>query len=112
MSKHLRTVAVGAAVVAGLAVAPALDAQDYLSMSHGPMIGKRMMDQGGMMGGMMSSVMSRMRNMMGMSGGMGDMAGMMEHCSEMMQGMDGGHGDRPNDQWRSPQSEQRDQPQG
>ena len=44
--------AVGAAVVAGLAMAPALDAQDYLSMSHGSMIGERMKDQGGMMGGM------------------------------------------------------------
>jgi hypothetical protein len=57
------------------------------------------------MGGMMSDMM----NMMGMSG---DMGGMMEHCNQMMQAMDGGHAQRPNDQWRTPQPEQRGQPRG
>jgi hypothetical protein len=105
MSKHLRTLAVGAAIVAGLAAAP-LYAQDYLAMPHGSMKGEGMMGQGGMMGGMMGSMMSGMMNMMGMSGGMG---GMMEHCNTMMPGTDG---QRPNDQWRSPQPEQPSQPQG
>jgi hypothetical protein len=100
MSKHLRTMAVGAAIVAGLAAAPALYAQDYLAMPHGAMKGEGMMGQGGMMGGMMGSMMSGMMNMMGMSG---DMGGMMEQCSTMMQNTDG---QRPNDQWRSPQPEQ------
>jgi hypothetical protein len=101
MSKHLRTLAVGAAIVAGLAAAPALSAQDYLRMAQGSMMGQRMMEQGGVMG-MMGGMMS---GMMGMSG---DMGGMMEQCSTMMQGRGG---QRPNDQWRSPQPEQRGQPQ-
>jgi hypothetical protein len=104
MSRHLKTLAVGAAIVAGLAAAPALYAQDYLSLRHGSMMGQDIMGQG-MMGGMMSGMM----NMMGMSG---DMDGMMEHCNEMMQAMDGGHAQRPNDQWRTPQPEQPAQPQG
>jgi hypothetical protein len=101
MSKHLRTLAVGAAIAAGLTAAPVLYAQDYLSMRHSSMMGQDTMGQGGMMSGMM--------NKMGMSG---DMDGMMEHCNEMMQAMDGDHADRPNDQWRSPQPEQPGQPQG
>jgi hypothetical protein len=95
MSKHLRTLAVGAAIAAGLAAAPALYAQDDLSNSHGSMMGE------GMMGSMM--------NMMGMSG---DMGGMMEHCNEMMHATDDGHAQRPNDQWRSPHPEQPAQPRG
>ena len=109
MSKHLRTLAIGTAIVAGLAAAPALYAQDYLIMSHGSMMDRGMVGQGGTMGGMMGSMMS---GMMGMSGGMGDMGGMMEHCNAMMQAMDGDHADRPNDQWRSPQPEQPGRPQG
>jgi len=99
MSKHLRTLAVGAAIAAGLAAAPALYAQDDLSNSHGSMMGE----------GMMGSMMSGMMNMMGMSGDMDDMGGMMEQCSTMMQGTDG---QRPNDQWRTPQPEQPGQRQG
>jgi hypothetical protein len=108
MSKHLRTMAVGAAIVAGLAAAPALYAQDYLAMPHGAMKGEGMMGQGGMMGGMMGSMMSGMMNMMGMSGDMDEMGGMMEQCSTMMQGMDG---QRPNEQWQDRQPE-RPQPEG
>jgi hypothetical protein len=95
MSKHLRTLAAGAAIAAGLAAAPALYAQSYPSMPHGSTTGE------GMMSGMI--------NMMGMSG---DMRGMMEHCGQMMQAMDDGHAHRPNDQWRSPHSEQPAQPRG
>ena len=84
MSKYLRTLAVGAAIAAGLTAAPVLYAQDYLSMRHGSMMGEDMMGHGGM----------------------------MEHCNEMMQAMDGGHAQRPNDQWRTPQPEQPAQPQG
>jgi len=111
MSKHLRTLAIGATIAAGLAAAPALYAQDYLRMPQGSMMGEGMMGEGGMMG-MMGSMMSGMMNMMGMPGGMGDMGnmgGMMEHCNAMMQGTDG---QRPNDQWRAPQPEQPGQPQG
>jgi len=99
VSKHLRTLAVGAAIVAGLAAAPALYAQDYLNMPDRSMTGQGMMGEGDMMG-MMGNMMSGMMNMMGMSD---DMGGMMEQCSTMMQNTDG---QRPNDQWRSPQPEQ------
>jgi hypothetical protein len=99
MSKHLRALAVAGAIVAVVAVAPALYAQSYLSMSHGSMMGE----------GRMGSMMSGMMNMMGMSG---DMGRMMEHCGRMMQAMDDGHADRPNEQWRSPQPEPPAQPRG
>jgi hypothetical protein len=108
MSKHLRALVVGGAIVVILAVAPALYAQSYLSMSHGSMMSEGRM--GSMMSeGRMGSMMSGMMNMMGMSG---DMGGMMEHCGQMMQAMDDGHADRPNNQWRSPQPEQPAQPRG
>jgi hypothetical protein len=55
---------------AGLAIAPALYAQDTRSGSAGPN------PQGGMMGG---------QGMMG--GGMSDMMKMMENCNRMMQSM-------------------------
>lgn len=103
MSKHLRTLAGGAAIVAGLAATPALYAQDYLAMPHDSIMG--MMDQGGMTG-TMGHMMSGMMNMMGMPDGMGemdDMGDMMEHCNAMMQGTDD---QRPNDQWRAPPPEQ------
>jgi membrane protease subunit (stomatin/prohibitin family) len=105
MNTHLRTLALGATIVAVLAAAPALYAQSYLSMSHGSKMDQGMGDGGvmGMMGGMMSGMM----NMMGMSG---DMGGMMEHCGQMMQGTNADHADRPNDQWRSPRPEQPIQP--
>ena len=86
MRKHLKTLAVGAAIVAGLATAPAPHAQDYLSMPDGSMMGQGMMGQ----------------DMMGMMGSM------MEQCSTMMQGMDG---QRPNEQWQDRQPE-RPQPEG
>jgi hypothetical protein len=94
MSKHLRILAVGAAIAVGLAAAPALYGQDYLSLSQ----------ESGMMDGMMGSMMPGMTDMMGMSG---DMGGMMKQCSTMMQGRGG---QRPNDQWRSPPPEQPGQP--
>jgi hypothetical protein len=94
VNKHLKTLAAGAAIAAGLATAPALVAQDYLAMPHDSMMG-----QSGMRG-MMGGVMSDMMNMMGMSGDMG----MRDHCNAMMQG-----GQRPNDQWRRPQPGQRGQ---
>ena len=56
MNKHLKTLVAGAAIAAGLAAAPALYAEDYLSMPHGSMI-----DQGGMRG-MMGGVTSDMMN--------------------------------------------------
>jgi hypothetical protein len=104
MSKHLRILAVGAAIAVGLAAAPALYGQDYLSLSHGSMTGRDTMGEGGTMG-----MLGGMMDMMGLSG---DMGGMMEHCNEMMQAMDGGHAERPNDQWRSRQPEQPGQPRG
>jgi hypothetical protein len=80
MSKHLRALTVSGAIAVVLAVAPALYAQSYLSMSHGSMMGE------------------------------GRMGGMMEHCGQMMQAMNDDHAQRPNDQWRSPQPEQPAQP--
>ena len=85
MSKHLRTLAVGAAMVGGLAAAPVLYAQDYLSMRHGSMMGQETMGQGGMMSG---------GGMMGMSGDISGTGDMMERCNEMMQAM-GGAGTTP-----------------
>jgi hypothetical protein len=99
MGKHLKTLAAGAAIAAGLAAAPALYAQDHLAMRH-----DSMRDQGGMMG-RMGGVMSDMMTMLGMSVGMG----MMDHCNAMTQGADNR---RPNDQWRSHQPEQRGQQKG
>jgi hypothetical protein len=107
MSKHLRTLVAGAAIVAGLAAAPALYAQNHLRMPQGSTMG-----EGGMRG-TMGGMMSEMMNMMGMSGDMDNMGGMMEHCSQMMQTMDHGHAQRPNEQWRSPEPErQPGQPRG
>jgi hypothetical protein len=101
MSGHVKKLAIGAAIAAGLAAAPAPYAQDSRSMSHGSMMG-----EDGMVG-MMGSMMSGMMNMMGMSG---DMGGTMEHCNQMMQAMNDGHAQRPNEQWRSPQPGQPDHP--
>jgi hypothetical protein len=108
MSKHQRTLSVGAAIVAGLAAAPALYAQDYLRMPLGSMMSEGMIGEGGMMG-MMGGMMS---GMMGMSADMDDLGGMMEHCNQMMQAMDDGRAQRPNEQWRSPEPEQPGQPRG
>ena len=99
MSRHLRTRVGGAIILAALAAAPALYAQDYLRTPQGSMMGQ----------GMMGSLMSGMMDMMGMSG---DMGGMAERCSGMMQALDDGHAHRPNDQWRSPQPQQPGQPRG
>jgi hypothetical protein len=38
VNKHLKTLAAGVAIAAGLAAAPALYAEDYLSMPHGSMM--------------------------------------------------------------------------
>lgn len=107
MSKHLRTLALGATIVAALAAAPAIYAQSYLSMSHGSKMGQGMMGDGGIMG-----MMGGMMKTMGMSGDMGDMGGMMEHCGQMMQATNDDHAHRPNDQWRSPHPERPAQPRG
>jgi hypothetical protein len=40
MSKHLRTLAVAAAIVGGLAPVPALHARDYLAMRDDSMMGR------------------------------------------------------------------------
>jgi hypothetical protein len=64
MSKHLKNLAIGATIAAGLAAAPALYAQDYLSLSHGSMMGRDTMGEGGMMG-MMGGMMSGMMDMIG-----------------------------------------------
>ena len=110
MNKHLKTLAAGVAVAAGLAAAPALYARDNLAMRHDLMMG-----QGGMRG-MMGGVMSDMMTMMGMSGGMG----MREHCNAMMQGVkargpttSGGHpspGSGASDKHRLPGAERLEGP--
>ena len=76
MRKQPKVLLIASALVASLAAAPALLAQD--SRDHG------MMGRGGMMGNG------------GMMGIMGSMMRMTEHCSQMM----GGDSRQPNDQWR------------
>ena len=76
MRKKTKILLIVSALVASLAAAPALLAND--SRDHG------MMGRGGMMGNG------------GMMGMMGSMKRMMEHCSQMM----GDDSRQPNDQWR------------
>jgi Spy/CpxP family protein refolding chaperone len=76
MRKQTKVLLIAFALVASLAAAPALLAND--SRDHG------MMGRGGMMGNG------------GMMGMMGSMMRMMEHCSQMM----GDDSRQPNDQWR------------
>jgi hypothetical protein len=108
MKTQLRTLALGATIVATLAAAPPLDAQDYLRMPQGSKMGQGISGDGDIMG-MMGGMMSGMMNMMGMSG---DAGGMMERCGRMMQAMNDDHAHRPNDQWRSPRPEQPAGPRG
>jgi len=75
------------ALVGGLALAPALYAEESSppQYSHDSMMIPGVMGDDGMM------------NMMG---GMSQMEDMMDHCSQMMNGgMDGSSG-KPNEQWR------------
>ncbi len=76
MRKHTKVLLIAAALIASLAVAPALLAHD--SRENGMMGHDGMMKNGGMMG-MMGSMMR-----------------MMEHCNQMMQD----DSRLPNDQWR------------
>jgi hypothetical protein len=80
MTKPTRILVLAVMLLATVAAAPALYAEDSHG-SRGSMIGR------GMMGG--SSMMS------GHGMGMMNMSRMMDHCSAMMQG-----NERPNDQWR------------
>lgn len=81
MRKSMKIFAVASALVAGVAIAPALYAHDS-ERSSGSMMGPGMMDQGGMMSMM------------------GQMSQMMDHCNEMMQGAGAGGVGKPNEQWR------------
>lgn len=81
MRKSMKALAIASAVIAGLAVAPALYAHDS-EESGDSMMGSGMMGQGGMM------------NMMG------QMSEMMEGCNRMMQSMSHDGSERPNEQWR------------
>lgn len=81
MRKSMKIFAVASALVAGIAIAPALYAHDS-ERSNGSMMGPGMMDQGGMMSMM------------------GQMSQMMDHCNEMMQGAGDGGSGKPNEQWR------------
>jgi uncharacterized protein YidB (DUF937 family) len=86
MRKSMTMFAGATALVAGLAAAPALYADESQKpREHGAMMGSGMMGQGDM-SGMMSM--------------MGQMAGMMEGCTKMMQGASNGGSGEPNDQWR------------
>ncbi|WP_206075953.1 hypothetical protein [Mesorhizobium sp. Z1-4] len=81
MRKSIKALAIASAVIAGLAVAPALYAHDS-EESGDSMMGSGMMGQGGMMGMM------------------GQMSEMMEGCNRMMQSMSHDGSGRPNEQWR------------
>lgn len=76
MRKSIKALAIASAVIAGLAVAPALYAHEE---SRDSMMGSGMMGQGSMMG---------------------QMSEMMEGCNRMMQSMNHGGSGRPNKQWR------------
>ena len=76
MRKQPKVLLIASVLVASLAAAPALLAQD--SRNHGMMGPDGMMKNGGMMGTM------------------GSMRRMMEHCGQMM----GGDSRQPNDQWQ------------
>lgn len=78
MRKSIKALAIASAVIAGLAVAPALYAHDS-EESGFSMMGSGMMGQGGMMG---------------------QMSEMMEGCNRMMQSMSHDGSERPNEQWR------------
>jgi len=82
MRKSMKTVLTVAAILGGLAAAPALYAHESGDDSRGQ----------GMMGGMMQG-----RGMMQM---MGQMSAMMENCNKMMQSMNHGGSGPPNEQWR------------
>ena len=83
MRKSMTMIAAATALVAGLAAAPALYADESQKpREHGAMMGSGMMGQGDM------------------TGMMGQMAGMMESCTKMMQGASNGGSGKPNDQWR------------
>lgn len=85
MHRSLKTFVVLAALVAGIAAAPALYGHESRS-PQGPMMGPGMMDRG---------------NMMGMMNMMGQMNHMTETCNKMMQAMiDEPALDRPNDRLR------------
>jgi hypothetical protein len=81
MRKSIKALAIASAVIAGLAVAPALYAHDS-EESGSSMMGSGMMGRGGMMGMM------------------GQMSEMMEGCNRMMQSMSHDGSERPNEQWR------------
>jgi hypothetical protein len=82
MRNRARTFLSASALVGGLAVAPALYAQDYLDL-RGSTMGR------GMMGG---------KNMMNM----GQMSQMMDDCNQMMGTTRSPGSGRPNEQWRQP----------
>ncbi len=81
MTKATRIFALAGMLLATVAAAPALYADDSQG-SHGSMMGRGMMGGNSMIGG----------HEMGM---MKQMSRMMDHCNAMMQG-----NERPNDQWR------------
>lgn len=85
MRNSIKALAVTSAVIAGLAVTPALYAHDSKeSESGGPMMG-----QGGMMG---------------------QMSEMIENCNKMMQSMNRGGSGQPNEQWREDAPDTEDGP--
>jgi len=81
MTKPTRILVLAAMLLATVAAAPALYADDSHGL-HGSMMGRGTMGGSGMMGG----------HGMGM---MNEMSRMMDQCGAMMQG-----NERPNDQWR------------
>lgn len=86
MRRQAKTLIAAATLVAGIATATSLYADDQgnTGAGGGMMMGHGVMDEGGMMPMMQQ---------------MSDMA---EHCSQMMQGADDGGSGVPNEQWRKP----------
>lgn len=84
MRKKAKTLIATTALVAGIAAATSLYADDSGNRGGhgGMMMGPGMMDQGGMM-----PMMEQMSEM-------------MDQCSQMMQGTEDGGSGAPNEQWR------------
>jgi len=87
MRKHSTALVLASALVAAIAAAPAL----YAEENQPPLSGHGMMGDENRGGGMM-----------GMMNMMKQMSQMMDHCGTMMQSRGSG---RPNDQWRNTPSE-------
>lgn len=101
MRKNWNGLVAASTLLAGLAAATALYAQDEPATRQNPMGQSGMMQDGR---GMMDKM-----NMMGQMGQMGQMGEMMETCNKMMKDqMTERNSKRPNEQWRDREPHQQE----